>query len=434
MCSVDRIILSLYNITPSKLCIYSIFLDGFLIEIEQEKVLKWNLKESVELFNKDNKVTFIGKKNINKLKHYVYIPKERIEGFLDFFGQPTCKILKFFSQFEFTPKISFGFLYVFLILYYLILPVMCIFIFFKIIFKDSKDELMFNYYHTVNISEELYDVILKNHYPMGFDLKERKDILNKVICDIKEIRGPWLDLGCGINSLLLEAEQGNEAEIYLLDPNPLSEKSYEKYKCKMQNTKIKFIKGSGERLPFDDNYFSFIYCGGVIAHVCYLDKFLLECKRVLKPGGIILFDESNECPRKKFISTLFSTKLKEKINFNYKISKNYAFNPPKDYISNPWCYWGCSTDHFWIFNLKGLTRHLKKFFNIKAKGGVGSYLCNNGKCGNFPLFYSLNLGRFTNIYLDFNNLPKWYLNMMSNIFGDMGIYIYALCEKEVTKV
>lgn len=430
MYSLDSIILSLYNITPSKVRFYSIFLEGFLIETEQNKILRWSLMESAQLFNEKNKVTFVNSKDISKFKHYVYITKENLEEFLSFFGQCTFKTLKAFSKFDIQPKTSFKFLNLFLILHYLMLPVMGIVILFKMLFKDNKEDLMFNYYHTINISEELYDKILKNHYPMGFYLEDRKNIISKVIDNNKEINGPWLDLGCGLNSLLLEVEEDKGAEIYLLDPNPLAEKAYEKYKNKSKNTKIKFVSGSGEKLPFEDNYFSFIYCGGVIAHVCYLDKFLSECKRVLRPGGILLFDESNECPRKNFISTWFSIKLKEKINSNHKISDNYAFNPPQDYISNPWSYWGCSTDHFWIFNLKGLSKYLSKFFNIRHKGGVGSYLCNNGNCESFPLFYSLNLGKFTNLYLDFNNMPKGYLKLISNIFGDTGIYIYTLCEKE----
>lgn len=430
MYSIDSIILNLYNITPCKLQLYSMFLEGFLIQIEQNKILKWCLKESAQLFNESSKVTFISSRDIKEFNHYAYIPKEKVEEFLSFFGQSTFKALSYFLKFEFTPKISFGYLYLFLILYYLILPIMSIVIFFKIIFKSSKEALMFNYYHTVNISEELYEKILKNHYPIGFYLEERKDIISRVIDNNKEINGPWLDLGCGINSLLLEVEQDQGAEIYLLDPNPHSEKAYEEYKNKIKNTKLKFVRGSGEKLPFDDNYFSFIYCGGVIAHVCYLDKFLSECKRVLKPGGLLLFDESNECPRNDFINTLFTAQLKSKIDSNYNISENYAFNPPQDYVSNPWSYWGCSTDHFWIFNLKGLSKHLSKFFDIKSKGGIGSYLRNNGNCEGFPLFYSLNLGGFTNLYLDFNNLPKRYLKLISNIFGDTGIYIYALCQKQ----
>lgn len=416
---------------PCRIKLYYIFLDGFLIQVEQNKILKWNLKESAQLFNENNKVTFISSKDIKKFKHYVYIPEEKVEEFLSFFGQPAFKALKFILQFRFTPKVSKNFLYLLLIFYYLIFPVMSIVIFFKVLFKGNIEEQMFNYYHATNIPEELYEKILKNSHPRGFYLQERKKIIRRVIKEHKDdIKGLWLDLGCGINSLLVEAEQDQGAEIYLLDPNPNSEKAFKEYKNKFINTKLKFVRGRGEELPFDDNYFSFIYCGGVIAHVCYFDKLLYECKRVLKPGGLILFDESNECPRNRFMNTLYTTNLKKIINSNHNICENYSFKPPKDYISNPWSYWGCSTDHFWIFNLKGLSEYLCKFFDIKKKGGIGSYLCNNGSCEGFPLFYPLDLGSLTDLYIDFINLPKWYLKMISNIYGDTGIYIYTLCQKQ----
>lgn len=430
MSALDSIILNLYNLSPSKLKTYSMFLDGFLVEVEENKILKWNLKESAELFSKDNKVMFINIKDKSKLKYYAYIPYEKLDEFLNIFGNPTFKIINFFSDINYKPKISYIYIYLLIIAYYLILPLMMFVVFLKVIFKDNKGKLLFNYYHTVNISEEIYNRILKSHYPMGFNLQGRKDIIKSTINNIQGINeSPWLDLGCGLKSLLLEAEEDKGAEIYLLDPNPLAEQAYNMYKDNYKNTKIKFINGCGEKLPFNDNYFSFIYCGGVIGHICYLNKFLLECKRVLKPGGVILFDESNECPRKKFINTRFSIKLNKKIIENTRISEQYAFNPPKNYVSNPWAYWGCSTDHFWIFNLNGLLNHLNKFFYIKNKGSIGSYLCNNGSCESFPLFYSLDLGTFTNIYLDFKNLPKWYLRLINNIFRDTGIYIYSLCEK-----
>lgn len=426
----QNIILNLYNITPAKSRLYSIFIEGFLIEINKNRIIKWNLKESAQLFNESNKVAITRSNNTDKFKNYAYIPQDKLNEFLHLFGQPSFKALNYFSKLNFKPKLSFRFLYLLLIVYYLALPVMMIAVFFKIAASDKK-ELMFNYYHTVNIPEELYEKILKNQFSMGLDLQERKDILKKIISKFGESNGPWLDLGCGLNSLLIDAEQDKGAEIFLLDPNAASKNAYESCKDKLKNTKVKFVIGSGEKLPFEDNYFSFIYCGGVIAHVCYLDKFLLECERVLKPGGFLLFDESNECPGKNFINSLFSMKLKKMISSNHKISENYAAGPPKEFISNPWAFWGYSTDHFWVFNLNGLAGYLSKFFKVKSKGGVASYLCNNGNFQGFPLFYSLDLGRVLNLFLDFNNLPKWYLKLMSYIFGDIGIYIYTLCEKNL---
>jgi ubiquinone/menaquinone biosynthesis C-methylase UbiE len=423
----NDIILNLYNLTASKIKIYSIFLEGFIIEIDGNRNLMWNLKNSAELFDKSQKVTFV--KSRDNIMNYVFIAGDNLEEFMESFGKSSFDAIKYFSKLEVKPKISFKFIYLCLIAYYLIYPVMTFIILLKLLFCNIK-ELFFNYYHTSNINDALYEKILRNQHTAGLNFQERKNLLKKSICRIKGMNGPWLDLGCGKNSLLVEAENDNGAEIFLLDPNLDEKDVYEKYN-ELNKTKVIFVNGIGEKLPFEDNCFSMIYCGGVVAHVCHLNKFLEECQRVLRPGGFILFDESNECPRSKFINSLFSRKLKSKILSNHKISQNYDFTPPEEYISNPWSYWGYSTDHFWNFNLKGIVKKVSDFFSIKTRGGIGSYLCNNGTHDRNPLFYCLDLGTFTNIYIDFYNLPKWYRIFTTTIFGDLGLYTYVLCEKKV---
>ena len=44
----------------------------------------------------------------------------------------------------------------------------------------------------------------------------------------------------------------------------------------------------GERLNFDDNTFDFVLSSQVLEHVKDVDQYMEECRRVLKPGGVLL--------------------------------------------------------------------------------------------------------------------------------------------------
>ncbi len=44
----------------------------------------------------------------------------------------------------------------------------------------------------------------------------------------------------------------------------------------------------GERLDFEDNTFDFVLSSQVLEHVKEVDQYMEECRRVLKPGGVLL--------------------------------------------------------------------------------------------------------------------------------------------------
>ncbi len=46
-----------------------------------------------------------------------------------------------------------------------------------------------------------------------------------------------------------------------------------------------FVQGDGERLPFRDQSFDLVFSHSVIEHVASAERYLAECRRVLKPGG-----------------------------------------------------------------------------------------------------------------------------------------------------
>ena len=56
---------------------------------------------------------------------------------------------------------------------------------------------------------------------------------------------------------------------------------------------INYIKAAGENLPFDDNSFDLVCCCDVLEHVEDVAKVISEINRVLKPGGLFIYDTVN---------------------------------------------------------------------------------------------------------------------------------------------
>lgn len=48
------------------------------------------------------------------------------------------------------------------------------------------------------------------------------------------------------------------------------------------------LYNGGERFPFDDSYFDFIYSNQVVEHIEFLEIVLQELYRILKPGGLMV--------------------------------------------------------------------------------------------------------------------------------------------------
>lgn len=63
---------------------------------------------------------------------------------------------------------------------------------------------------------------------------------------------------------------------------------------------IDYRVGAGERLPADDGCADIVYCVDVLEHVADLDAVIGETARVLKPGGLYLFDTINRTRLSKF--------------------------------------------------------------------------------------------------------------------------------------
>lgn len=86
--------------------------------------------------------------------------------------------------------------------------------------------------------------------------------------------------------------------------------------AKASGLNIKYEKGIGEHLPYADNSFDAVFCCDVLEHVQDLPKVISEISRVLKPGGIFLYDTLN----RTFVSKLVAIKI-------WQEWKRWAFMP-----------------------------------------------------------------------------------------------------------
>lgn len=101
-----------------------------------------------------------------------------------------------------------------------------------------------------------------------------------------------LDLGCG-GGFVSEELARRGAHVVGLDPSLALIEVAQKHAV-MNNLRIDYNVGFGESLPYADCLFDVVVCVDVLEHVSDLDKVLNEVHRVLKPGGLFLFDTINK--------------------------------------------------------------------------------------------------------------------------------------------
>lgn len=112
-----------------------------------------------------------------------------------------------------------------------------------------------------------------------------------------------LDVGCG-GGLLAEELARRGFEVTGIDPAPESIETARKH-ASASGLSIDYEVGTGEALPFPDGQFDHVTCCDVLEHVDDVDRVIAEVARVLRPGGLFLYDTIN----RTFVSKLVVIKL-----------------------------------------------------------------------------------------------------------------------------
>jgi 2-polyprenyl-6-hydroxyphenyl methylase/3-demethylubiquinone-9 3-methyltransferase len=109
-----------------------------------------------------------------------------------------------------------------------------------------------------------------------------------------------LDIGCGCGFLSEEfARLG--WEVTGLDPSEVALAAARRHAA-AGGLDIRYLAGRGEQLPFPDAGFDLVYCCDVLEHVADLQAVIAETARVLKPGGLYLFDTINRTAASRILA------------------------------------------------------------------------------------------------------------------------------------
>ena len=103
-----------------------------------------------------------------------------------------------------------------------------------------------------------------------------------------------LDLGCA-GGFVAEALARKGAQVTGIDPAQSAIKAAKSH-AKSNNLDITYDVGLGEQMPYADDTFDIVVCVDVLEHVRDLSDVLAEVARVLKPGGLFLYDTINRNP------------------------------------------------------------------------------------------------------------------------------------------
>jgi 2-polyprenyl-6-hydroxyphenyl methylase/3-demethylubiquinone-9 3-methyltransferase len=128
-----------------------------------------------------------------------------------------------------------------------------------------------------------------------------------------------LDVGCG-GGFLTEEIARLGFDTTGVDPSERSVRAASVH-ARETGLHIRYETGAGESLPFEDRSFGAVFCCDVLEHVRDLPMVITEISRVLKPGGVFVYDTFNRT-RASFLVAI-------KVG---QVWKPWAFMPPNLHV------------------------------------------------------------------------------------------------------
>ena len=119
------------------------------------------------------------------------------------------------------------------------------------------------------------------------------------LLEFDPVVGDWrgqlvLDLGCA-GGFMAEALAARGALVTGLDPAGEAVAAAAA-RSRATGSNVDYLVGTGEHLPFTDASFDIVVCVDVLEHVQDLAAVIGQIRRVLRPGGLFLFDTINRNP------------------------------------------------------------------------------------------------------------------------------------------
>jgi 2-polyprenyl-6-hydroxyphenyl methylase / 3-demethylubiquinone-9 3-methyltransferase len=118
-----------------------------------------------------------------------------------------------------------------------------------------------------------------------------------------------LEVGCG-GGILCEELAGLGLEVTGIDPSEQSIHCAIKH-AEKSGLYLNYQVSEGEYMPFNEKCFDIVFCCDVLEHVRNLTQVISEISRVLKPGGMVIYDTIN----RTLISNLVAIRILQKWSY-----------------------------------------------------------------------------------------------------------------------
>jgi 2-polyprenyl-6-hydroxyphenyl methylase/3-demethylubiquinone-9 3-methyltransferase len=128
--------------------------------------------------------------------------------------------------------------------------------------------------------------------PMGLLMRMnrfRYRYFRHVLDEPKKVK--LFDVGCG-GGFLAEAFAADGADVYGLDLSPTTVRTARDH-ANRQGLLLRVVSGRAECVPFAPGVFDVVLLADVLEHLNNFPQALAESSRVLKPGGLLLYETVN---------------------------------------------------------------------------------------------------------------------------------------------
>lgn len=108
--------------------------------------------------------------------------------------------------------------------------------------------------------------------------------------------GRVLEVGCGSGTNFGLYDSSNVSQVFALEPDAQMIKKAQKRADAAEGLNIEFMEAGGEAVPLDDNSVDTVVFTFTMCTIPPIDAALAEARRVLRPGGKLLYSEHGGAP------------------------------------------------------------------------------------------------------------------------------------------
>jgi SAM-dependent methyltransferase len=157
------------------------------------------------------------------------------------------------------------------------------------------------------------------HYAL-FEYYRSAKILKRLEWDDVAVRGRVLDAGCGSGGIAVSFAEECDLAVGLDIKNKFGDSGRKLAKERGISNAV-FLQADGTSLPFAEGSFELVLSHSVIEHVDSAVRYLAECHRVLRPGGVLFLQTP---PYLSFAGAHLS-RLKIPIPIHLLLPRSWAF-------------------------------------------------------------------------------------------------------------